>query len=74
MNKLVYLFELDSVRNSKEEILIGQKALFEEIFVHGNIVTLTYNQVTDSQAFLSILRNDLFDHKKRNKENYDAVI
>ena len=74
MNKLVYLFELDSVRNSKEEILIGQKALFEEIFVHGNIVTLTYNQVTDSQAFLSILRNDLFDHKKRNKENYDAVM
>ena len=32
---LVYLFELDSVRNSAEEIKIGQQALFEEIVIMG---------------------------------------
>ena len=31
MRRFVYLFELDSVRNSKKEIQRGQQALFEEI-------------------------------------------
>ena len=38
---LVYLFELDSVRNSKAEIIKGQQALFEEIVMNGNQVVLS---------------------------------
>ena len=30
MKRLVYLYELDSVRNSKKEIVLGQQALFED--------------------------------------------
>lgn len=49
---LVYLFELDSVRNSKAEIIKGQQALFEEIVMNGNQVVLSFNQLTDSDEFL----------------------
>ncbi len=31
MDRLVYLFELDSVRNSEQEVERGQQALYEEI-------------------------------------------
>ena len=31
MSKYVYLFELDSVRKSDEEIIAGQTALYDEI-------------------------------------------
>ena len=31
MNKSVYLYELDSVRNSKEEIQYAQERMFQEI-------------------------------------------
>ena len=55
---LVYLFEVDSVRNSKAEIIKGQQALFEEIVMNGNQVVLSFNQLTDSEAFLSILENE----------------
>lgn len=58
MNRLVYLFELDSVRNSPAEIRAGQGALFEELVFNGNKVVLTFNQITDSTAFLSILQDD----------------
>jgi len=58
MNKLVYLYELDSVRNSNKEIEIGQQALFEEIVINGNRVVLTFNQLTDSEAFLSAVKNE----------------
>ena len=54
---LVYLFELDSVRNSKEEIAIGQKAMYEEIVRNGNQVVMSFNQLTDSEAFLSLIRD-----------------
>lgn len=57
MNKQVYLFELDSVRKSDEEITIGQKALYDEIVVNGNTVVLTYNQLVDSRAFFSLLND-----------------
>ena len=43
MRKQVYLFELDSVRNSKAEIERAQKALFEEIILNGNSVVLSFN-------------------------------
>lgn len=58
MNKLVYLFELDSVRNSKDEIKRGQQALFEEIVLNGNQVVLSFNQLTDSEAFLNLLTKE----------------
>lgn len=57
MNKLVYLEELDSVRNTPEEIKIGQKALYEEIVGNGNKVVLSFNQVLDSRAFLCAIEN-----------------
>lgn len=52
MDELVYLFELDSVRSTPEEILLGQWALFREVALKGNRVVLTFNQLTDSQSFL----------------------
>ncbi len=58
MGKIVYLFELDSVRNSDLEIELGKKKLFEEIFLNDNQVVLTFNQLTDSKAFLSVLENE----------------
>lgn len=57
MNKLVYLFELDSVRTSPHEINLGQKVMYDEIFVKGNTVVLTFNQLADSKAFLCVLEN-----------------
>ena len=58
MKKYVYLYELDSVRNSKEEIIKGQKAMYEEIVTNGNIIVLTYNQLTDSRAFLAAIKDE----------------
>ncbi len=57
MDKLVYLYELDSTCTSPAEILRGQRALFEEIVLHGNRVVLTFNQLTDSLPFLSAIRD-----------------
>ena len=55
MKKFVYLFELDSVRKTDEEILIGQQALYKEIVGNGNVVVLTYNQFVDSKGFFNLL-------------------
>lgn len=55
---LVYLFELDSVRNSAEEIKIGQQALFEEIVINGNQVAISFNQLTDSESFLKMIEDE----------------
>ena len=65
MDKLIYLFELDSTRNSNKEIEIAQKTMFKEIVVNGNIIVLTFNQLTDSRAFLSALEDP---------EQYDSII
>ena len=54
MSKYVYLFELDSVRKTDEEIIAGQAALYDEIVTNGNIVVLTYNQMVDSRGFFSL--------------------
>ena len=63
--KNVYLFELDSVRKTNEEIIVAQKALYEEIVINGNTVILTYNQLVDSLGFFSLLDE---------KEYYDSII
>ena len=57
MSKYVYLFELDSVRKTDEEIIAGQRALYNEIVRNGNVVVLTYNQFVDSRGFFSLLDN-----------------
>ena len=57
MRNYVYLFELDSVRKTDEEIIAGQKALYDEIVINGNIVVMTYNQLVDSRGFFSLLNN-----------------
>lgn len=58
MNRLVYLYELDSVRNSEAEVVLGQQALFRETVLRGNSVVLSFNQLTDSYAILSLLREE----------------
>lgn len=57
VRKYVYLFELDSVRKTDADIIAGQKALYDEIVLNGNIVVLTYNQLVDSRGFFSLLRD-----------------
>lgn len=52
--KYVYLYELDSVCRTDEDIIIAQKALYNEIEINGNIVVLSYNQVVDSRGFFSL--------------------
>lgn len=70
MGKLVYLFELDSTRNSDEEIIIGQEALVNEIVHNGNSVVLTFNQLVDSRGFFSLLASpSYFDNLVRLFEN-----
>lgn len=58
VNKIVYLFELDSVRSSPKEIEKAQNALYDEIVLNGNIVVLTMNQISDSLGFLVAVNND----------------
>ena len=58
LNKIVYLFELDSVRSSQAEIERAQEALYDEIVLNGNIVVLTMNQISDSLGFLAAVNND----------------
>lgn len=65
MRKYVYLFELDSVRKTDTEIIVGQHALYDEIVKNGNIVVLTYNQLIDSRAFFSLLDN---------REYYESIL
>ncbi len=64
MNRLVYLFELDSVvkwEHSGEGVLFtpGVKALFSEIIHHGNCVAITMNQLTDSQFIREAMESDV---------------
>lgn len=65
MGKYVYLFELDSVRKTDEEIVKAQQTLYDEIVGNGNTVVMTYNQVVDSRGFFCLLHNN---------EYYDNII
>ncbi len=58
MNKLVYLFELDSIRNVDDQMRQAMRALYREIVMHGNAVAITFNQLIDSRFFLSLLNNE----------------
>ena len=57
MRKLVYLFELDSVRNADDQMELAMTALFREIVMNGNAVAITFNQLIDSRFFLSLLND-----------------
>ncbi len=65
LKEYVYLFELDSVRNTDTEIEIGQKALYNEIMTNDNIIILTFNQLVDSRGFFGLLNNPRY---------YDSII
>ncbi len=71
----VYLFELDSVRNSEQEIESGQEALFRETAIYGNTVVMTLNQVADSAAFWACLnqRTDS-EQSQATARSRDAII
>lgn len=60
MNKNVYLFELDSVRKTDDEIKAGQEALLNEIIVHGNNVVVTFNQLVESRGFFSLFMDESY--------------
>lgn len=55
--KLVYLFELDSVKKNDDQVVVGQRALFNEIIHNGNCVVLTLNQIVDSRTILSMMHD-----------------
>lgn len=54
-SKLVYIHELDSVRNSEAEIRRARERLYEEIIINGNIPVISFNQLADSRAFLGLI-------------------
>lgn len=54
---LVYLFELDSEINNEKLVRIGQKALFEEIFINGNSVVISLNQLVDSICIKNLINS-----------------
>ena len=51
MNRLVYLYELDSAVGSEAGIKAGKNALLEETLGRGNQVVISFNQLTDSKAY-----------------------
>lgn len=63
MRNYVYLFELDSVRKTDTEIIAGQKALYDEIVINGNIVVMTFNQLVDSRGFFSLLNDPKYQNQ-----------
>jgi hypothetical protein len=57
LGKQVYLYSFDSVRNTKEEIEYAQRQFYQMLVYEGVTVVLTLNQITDSIAFLSMVRD-----------------
>ncbi len=55
---LVYLYELDSEIKDKKLLEHGQYTLFKEIFVNGNKVVLSINQLVDSLAIYDLINNE----------------
>lgn len=61
-HNFIYLSELDSLRESDEEIHLGLTAIRDEIVRNGNAVVLTYEQLADSRAFFSLMEDRAFRH------------
>lgn len=60
MNTKVYLWELDSVRNSNAEAECAQRALYRELLERGNTVIVTFNQIADSRWMMPILKEEKY--------------
>ncbi len=58
MNRLVYLYELDSTIGSEAGIKAGKNALLEETLGRGNQVVISFNQLTDSKALIELLHDE----------------
>lgn len=69
-SKLVYIHELDSVRNSDAEIERARKCLYDEILINGNTPVISFNQLADSRAFLGLITESL---RKAHAKGQDAA-
>ena len=58
MGKKVYLWELDSVRDSEQEGRLARKTLFRELFIKGNVVVITFNQLADAKWIVPIIEDE----------------
>lgn len=58
MNRYVYLYELDSTISSDEGIRAGRNAFLKETLELGNKVVITFNQLVDSRALVSLLQDE----------------
>lgn len=58
MNRLVYLFELDTVKNSRIDAENAEFAIFNEIIKSGNKVVLSMNQFVDSRLMASAMYDE----------------
>lgn len=66
MNRLVYLFELDTAKTSKTDAEIAEYAIFNEIIKNGNKVVLSMNQFVDSRLMTSaVYDEDSFKYVRR---------
>ena len=73
MSKYVYLFELDSVRKTDEEIIAGQAALYDEIVTNGNIVVLTYNQMVEADQWAQYLAKEYGLNEEMLSHNFKII-
>lgn len=66
MNRLVYLFELDSAKTSRHDAEKAEKAIFNEIIKKGNRVVLSMNQFVDSKIMTTAVNDEKgFKYVKR---------
>ena len=58
MNRLVYLFELDTAKNTRNDAEIAEFAIFNEIIKNGNKVVLSVNQFVDSRVMTAAMYDE----------------
>ena len=58
MNRLVYLFELDTAKNSKSDAENAEFAIFNEIIKNGNKVVMSINQFVDSRVMTAAMYDE----------------
>ncbi len=58
MNRLVYLFELDTAKSSRIDAENAEFAIFNEIIKNGNKVVLSMNQFVDSRLMTSAMYDE----------------
>ena len=58
MGDKVYLWELDSARNSVVECRIARETLYQKLLIEGKTVVITCNQLSDGRWLVPILENE----------------